>query len=438
MNKPLLALLLPVLGACTREPRAATVVPGNDRPAQRAPSDAPTAAPAAPAPTPAAPAPLDAQRALATASNALGVDLYRRLGTGNGNLALSPASIALAFGMTAGGARVDTLEQMRAVLHHSLPEAQVHAALGALARRWNQSREGFTLATANRLFGHTPTPFEAPFVALTRDTYGAPMERVDFAQPEPARAHINRWVATQTRDKITELLPPRSLDALTRLVLVNALYLHAAWRHPFPAARTQPGSFHAPSGEVQAPLMRMTQDLPYAEAGGVKVLEMPYVEGDYVMDVILPDARDGLEAVESRLSAAQLATWCEGLSTRRVDVTLPRFRVGGATVALRETMSALGMPRAFDRDAADFTGMSNPPNAAERLYIANAYHQVFVDVREAGTEAAAATAVVMAARGGMMQRVEPATFTADHPFLWMIRDRATGAVLFMGRVNDPR
>lgn len=434
MNKTLLPALL-LLGACTREPRTPTVVPVNDRPAQRAPLDAPSvSAPVVPSVS----APLDAQRAMATASNQLGVDLYRRLATGAGNLALSPASVAVAFGMTAAGARAETLEQMRAVLHHTLPAAEAHAALGALSQRWNRASDGFTLAAANRLFGNARTPFEEPFLALTRDRYGAPLERVDYAQPEPARARINQWVAQQTRDKIVDLLPAGSIDPLTRLVLVNALYLDARWAFPFEPERTRPGAFRAPAGEAQVPMMHATRSLSFSEGAGVKVLEMPYRGGDFVMDVILPDAPDGLAALEARLSAAQLAQWCEGLSARRVDVTLPRFRVGGATVALREAMSALGMPRAFERDGADFLAMSNPPNPAERLYISNAYHQVFVDVREAGTEAAAATAVVMAARGGMMQVEQPARFVADHPFLWVIRERETGAVLFMGRVNDPR
>ncbi len=444
-----LALLL---AACTREPRPVANAATPDRPTQRDP--APTPAPAAPTqaaptpmptPTPApvpatptAPASLEAQRAMAAASNALGVDVYRRLATAPGNLALSPASISVAFGMTAAGAGTETLAQMRRVLHHKLPPAEAHAALGTLSQRWNIARDGFTLATANRLFGHAGSPFEDAFVALTRDRYGAPLERVDFTNSEPARVHINRWVAGQTRDRIADLLPPRALDGLTRLVLVNALYLDARWRRPFEANRTRPGVFYAPTGEVQVPRMSAVEEFAFAERDGVKVLEMAYRGGDFVMDVILPDARDGLGALESRLSAEQLAAWCEGLRPQRVAVTLPRFRIAGDTVPLRETMLALGMTRAFDRTLADFLPMSNPPSPAERLYIASAFHKVFVEVNEAGTEAAAATAVVMAARGGMMPQSQPASFVADHPFLFVLRERETGAVLFLGRVNNPQ
>jgi serpin B len=170
--------------------------------------------------------------------------------------------------MTAAGARAETLDQMRRTLHHTLPAGEVHAALGALSQRWNRVADGFTLATANRLFGHTPAPFEAPFLALTRDQYGAPLERVDFAQPEPARAHINRWVAQQTRDKIPELLPARSIDSLTRLVLVNALYLDARWQHPFEPGRTRPEAFHGPAGDAQVPMMHATRATRSPRAAG--------------------------------------------------------------------------------------------------------------------------------------------------------------------------
>jgi len=281
-------------------------------------------------------------RALAASSNEFGFDLYRRL-DGAGNRAIAPASIAIALGMTAGGARGQTLTEMRAVLRHTLPEAELHAAWGALVRRSSETRAGFTLATAQRLFVHTSLALEAPFVALTQNNYGAAAERVDFAQFETARALVNQWVATRTRDRITGILPEGSVGSDTRVVLVSAMYLNGRWRRPFAEADTRPETFHTPTQPAQVPMMRMTRDLYFAEIPGGKMLEMPYADGDYVMDVILPNAAGDLPALASRLNTTRLTAWSDELSTRRVNVRLPRFRVDGAILPLRDTLQG---PRA--------------------------------------------------------------------------------------------
>lgn len=433
-SRAALLVALPVaLTACPSRPPPPTSV------------DSAAVRPAAPSPIttnpdPTMAVPIADQRVAAQGLNQLGADLYARLRTRPGNLALAPGSIALAFGMTEAGARGDTLAEMRRTLHATLDEGRQAAALGALSARWNGNLgEGVTARTANRLFGATRYNFEAPYLALTQSAFAAPLERVDFAQIEPVRQHINGWVAAQTMDKIRDLLPPTALSPDTRLVLVNAMYLHAPWATAFPAAATRDEPFYV-GGATAAPVptMSRTDRFAYAQRPGYQALDLPYLGRELAMTVLLPDARDGLAALEAQLTADALQATFAALGDARVTLRLPRFRVSTESIALRDELLALGMRLAFDRDRADFTGMANPPSSDDRLSISNAFHKVYVDVAEAGTEAAAATAVVMT-RGGMAAPTAPPTmFVVDHPFVFVIRDLRTGAVLFLGRVLDPR
>lgn len=383
---------------------------------------------------------MDDLRAAARGLNHLGTDLFARLRARPGNLAIAPASIALAFGMTEAGARGDTLAEMRRVLRSSLAPGRQATALGALSARWNGPLgDGVTARTANRLFGHQGLAFEAPFVALTTSTFGAPLERVDFAHPEPVRQRINGWVAEQTVGKIRELLPPAALDADTRLVLVNAMYLGAPWASPFPASETADAAFFVDgTAEVQAPTMTLETDLTLAAGPGFRAVELPYRGAELAMDVLLPDARDGLAALEAGLTAERLESTFRALAPARVALRLPRFHVEAESFSLRESLAALGMNLPFAADAADFTGIANPRSGAERLCIADAFHKVVVEVGEAGTEAAAATAVTMTTHSSPRPRPASTPFVVDHPFVFVIRDLRTGAVLFLGRVLDPR
>jgi serpin B len=222
------------------------------------------------------------------------------------------------------------------------------------------------------------------------------------------------------------------------MVLANAMYLSAGWYTPFDESATAPEIFHSPAGDVSVPTMHLTQNLPLSDIGGARLLKLPYREDGLAMVLILPSARNGLAALEARMSIAQIAALSDRASSRRVSLSLPRFRVTGGTLPLRDTLRALGMTRAFEPATADFTAISNPANAGERLFIENAYHQVFIDVCERGTEAAAATVVVAAERTMSPNQEEPVNFTVDRPFMWLIRDERSGAVLFMGRVTDPR
>ena len=429
------------LSACIQR-RAPAVMPASPS------SDAP-AAPVAVAPVAAAPPlppraaaepPSDDLRVAARGLNQLGTDLFGHLRAQPGNLAIAPASIALAFGMTEAGARGDTRAEMRRVLHSSLAPDRQAAALGALSARWNGPLgDGVTARTANRLFGHQRFPFEAPFVALTSSTFAAPLERVDFAQSEPVRQRINGWVAEQTMDKIRDLLPPAALDADTRLVLVNAMYLHAPWATPFPTSETRDETFFV-GGSVATPAPAMSLDahLTFATGRGFRAVELPYRGAELAMDILLPDARDGLAALEAGLTVERLESTFQALAPAHILLRLPRFRVAAGSFSLRESFAALGLNLPFASGAADFTGIASARAGADRLFIADAFHKVVVEVGEAGTEAAAATAVTMSFHSAPRRSAPPTRFVVDHPFVFVIRDLRTGAVLFLGRVLDPR
>lgn len=383
---------------------------------------------------------MDDQRAAAQGLNRLGTDLYARLRTQSGNLAIAPGSIALAFGMTEAGARGETLAEMRRVLHSGLDPARQSAALGALSARWNGGLgEGVIARTANRLFGHQRYTFEEPYLALTRSLFAAPLERLDFAHPEPARQRINGWVAEQTMDKIRDLLPGGAINADTRLVLVNAMYLRAPWETPFPAYATRDDTFYVGGATAtQLPTMSRSGRLSVAAGPGFTAVELPYRGSELAMDILLPDARDGLAALEAQLTSERIQSTVAALAPTQVVLRLPRFRVETGSVSLRTALAALGMSLPFSRAQADFSAMANPPSPDDRLYISDAFHKVFVDVAEAGTEAAAATAVVMARAGSAAPMAPPTVIAVDHPFVFVIRDLRSGAVLFMGRVLDPR
>ncbi len=391
-------------------------------------------------PAPAVPA--GASQSVGEATRRFAVQLWARLRTRSGNLAVSPGSAWVALAMTHAGARTQTEAEMRRVLQMPADTAATPAAAGALLATWNDAaRTTYTLRVVNRLFGATGARLEAPFLALTQNTFRAPLEPVDFAaNPEAARAHINQWVAQQTQDRIRNLLPPTSIDGDTRLVLTNAVYLLAKWLSPFTRETTYDEAFHGPGGaNTPVPTMHQLEPLRLAELADVQVLEMPYEGGDLAMTFVLPRAQDGLAAIEARLDDATLASWIGAGETTPVAVSLPKFTIDPPEpLPLAEDLAAMGMPTAFDRNAADFTGMANPPDPRQRLFISKVFHKAFVKVDEQGTEAAAATAVIMAPLGAApAPGPRPMVFRADHPFLFFLRDLRSGVILFAGRVERP-
>ncbi len=375
----------------------------------------------------------------AKSSNALGLDLYARARARPGNLALSPISVAAALTMTWGGARGETAAQMKKVLHAEGESGPAMDVAGQLLASFGGEGSKVTLRVANRLFGEKTYAFEQAYLDHTKAAFGAPLEALDFkGNVEPSRVHINAWVAGQTQDRIKDLIPAGGVSGDTRLVLTNAIYFLGNWMSPFTKEATRPAAFHVTaSASRDVPTMNQDARLRFAATDGVKVLEMPYEGGEVAMDFVLPDAADGLDAVEKRLSTAAIDAWIGAMKSEHVDVALPKFEINpAASISLGDTLRELGMPLAFTAGKADFTGMANPPIAADRLYLDKVFHKAFVKLDEKGTEAAAATAVVINVETAMVPSPS-VTFKADHPFLFVLRHLKSGAILFMGRVSDP-
>ncbi len=385
--------------------------------------------------------------ALARGNNEFAFDLYARLAQKDGNLIFSPYSISSALAMTYAGARGDTAAEMEKTLHFALEPAQLHPAFADLSARMTRSgnRDGGQLLVANSLWGQQGYPIRDDFLALTRDDYHAEMKELDFQRDtESARQTINHWVEQKTQDMIRELLKPDKLSRDSKLVLVNAIYFHSLWALPFPADQTKEEPFHASAGEsVQVPMMHLTTDFQYYEGDGVQVLELPYQGYHHSMVVILPKAADGMAEAEKDLTAERVEGWFAKLKKYEVVVALPKFTMTGE-FGLGQELKAMGMPLAFKegiegQPRADFSGISyRALGKSACLHISEVVHEARVEVTEEGTKAAAATAVGMVnVESGPPPSPPKAVFRADHPFLFLIRNRDTGSILFLGRVTSP-
>ncbi len=367
-------------------------------------------------------------------NTAFALDLYARLGHEEpGNLFFSPASISTALAMTYAGARNQTEADMARTMHFELAQQQLHPAFAQLMKRLQAQPDKSELAIANRLWGEQSWRFLPAFLAITRDAYGAELESLDFkGDREGARKTINDWVSDHTRGRIRNLLLPPNVKPDTRLILTNAVYFKAPWQAPFEKEATRPAPFWLASGEQRdTPMMHQIDYAAYGEADGVEVLEKGYEGGALSMVVLLPEKRDGLAALEAKLDPALLDRLLASTKPQKVAVWLPKFKFE-QRVQLAKTLKEMGMGLAFSDDA-DFSGMTG----GRDMKIDDVIHKAFIAVYEEGTEAAAATAVVMAEITSAGPRPQPKQFRADHPFLFLIRDRATGTVLFMGRLVEP-
>lgn len=376
---------------------------------------------------------------LAHSSNELGFDLYKHLRRSPGNLVLSPASITTALAMTWSGARGETAAQMGRVLHLKGSPDEVRAAAGDLLRSLQDPKRPVVFHVANQLFCEKTYQLVPAFQEKTAAAFGVPVERLDFkGAPEPSRVRINQWVESKTGNRIQNLVPPGGVRPDTRLALVNAIYFLGDWATPFEHEATRPAPFHLSASEAKdVPTMNRTGSFRVALRDGLTALEIPYKGKVLSMLFLIPDKIDGLAAVEATLDAKKLDTIVGALKAERVWLALPKFELNpGASLALGEELRSLGMNLAFDFQRADFTGIANPPDPADRLVIGEVFHKGFVRVDEKGTEAAAATAVMML-RAGAAPQEPPLTVKADRPFLFLIRDNASGLVLFLGRVSDP-
>ena len=375
--------------------------------------------------------------ALVQGNTAFAFALYQGLAGEPDDLAFSPHSISVALAMVYAGAKGETAAEMAQALGFHLGDAALHRAFNALdlalasrgAGAVGKDGKPFRLRTVNAAWAQRGYPFVSTYLDTLAQAYGAGLNLLDFvALPEPSRQAINAWVAEQTEQRIPELLAEGGVDAMTRLVLTNAVYFNAAWASPFKAEQTAPAPFRRLDGStVSVPTMMQTGNFRYANIDSVTALEMPYDGGEVSMLLLLGDG--DFKAFESALSPALLAKLVAAMAPTQVEVHLPRFE-SRLKSALVPVLRQLGIRDAFTPGVADLSGI----DGQRELYVSGVVHEAFVLVDEAGTEAAAATGVTVSVTSIGPQ---PTLVRFDRPFVYLIRDVATGAILFLGRVLDP-
>jgi serpin B len=380
-----------------------------------------------------------AMAAVVSANNAFALDLYRQLAGQAGNLFFSPYSTESALAMTFDGARGQTADELAKVLRLPGAPDTINAGFGALIGELDTSgapaqRTPYQLVVANALWGQEGYAFQEGFQDVVRKQYRAEVSQVDFKAADTASRQINGWVAGKTSNKIQDIIQPGMLSADTRLVLANAIYFKSRWADEFSNALTKDAPFYpAPAAPVSVPMMNRQGELAYAETDDLQVLQLPYSGARLSMAIILPKKTDGLPALEESLTGAQLDQLLAQGQERVVNVTLPKFTFT-SEFSLGDTLKAMGAACAFTPECADFSGMLN----GGKVSIGAVIHKAYVAVDEKGTEAAAATAIVMLGAEYRRQTQEPVVFKADHPFLFLIRHNPTRTILFLGRVANPK
>jgi serpin B len=382
-------------------------------------------------------APASDLQTLVDGNNAFALDLYQSLRDQDGNLFYSPFSISLALAMTYAGARGSTESQMANTLHFDLSQDQLHPAFNALdqelAKRGeaqSKDEQPLQLDIANAVWAEQSYTFLQAYLDTIAENYGAGIRLADFInQAESTRKEINNWVSDQTNDKINDLIPPGALGAMTRMVLVNAIYFKADWADQFEKDSTSDKSFHLLDGSaVNVPMMHQGMQIPYNSGDGYQAIELAYQGETAAMDILVPD-EDNFQAFESSLEIARLNDILAGMQPTSVDLTLPKFNFTDE-FNLSDTLKSMGMADAFNPNTADFTGMS----AKRDLYITDVVHKAFVAVDEKGTEAAAATGIIVGTTSIPLYEVQ---LRIDRPFIFVIRDLPSGQILFVGRVMNP-
>jgi serpin B len=393
----------------------------------------------------------------AQAVNVFGLDLHRQMPK-TGNVCLSPYSIQSALGMTYFGASGVTQEEIARVLHLPMNKAALGESFAALnealevarensvkqveqSKKYGGPSEALKLHVANRLFGQKGYEFRETFLSGVKSHFGAPMELMNFIKDHDGeREEINHWVEKQTQKRIRDLIPEGGLSADTRLVLVNALYFKAAWLDDFNLQATAPKPFHVNGAKstVQVPTMGKQEHLRYLKRHGFQAVTLPYAGNDLHFLLIVPDDINGVSSVEKKLAPETLLE-CAKAEYREIILHLPKFKITPPTVPLSEVLQKMGMMTAFNkpRGSADFDAMA-PKKPDDYLCISEVFHKTFIELDEKGTEAAAATAVVMSRYVAIVEKPKPITLKADRPFLFAIQHAASGACLFLGRVSDPR
>ncbi len=375
-----------------------------------------------------------AEQIVVEGNNKFALELYAKLRVKEGNLFFSPYSISTALAMTWAGAWAETEKQMALVLHFTLPQEYLHQTFWRLQTQLNapDRRRGYELTVANALWGQKGYGFLKEFLELIKTNYGGGLGEVDFVTAaESARKTINGWVEKETKNKIKNLIGPGVLDSMTRLVLTNAIYFKGNWARQFKEDKTKEAPFTLSGGEkVDAAMMNQTTEFNYMETEDFQGLELPYVDNELSMIILLPKENGGLVGLEQMLTPENLSQWLARLSRRKVIVSIPKFKMT-SQFGLAGVLASMGMRDAFS-ERADFSGM----NGKRDLFISAVIHKAYVDVNEEGTEAAAATGVVVGLTSVGPREIP--VFRADHPFLFLIRDNHSGSILFIGRVMNPK
>jgi len=385
----------------------------------------------------------DQRLALQSDNQAFAFELYRTLATQNGaNLFLSPHSISLALAMTYAGASGETKAAMADALHFSLPDEALHPALNAvelalqgradeaIGANEGNAGKGLRLSITNGLFVKRELRPLEPFLDTLAVNYDTGVHALDFENdPEGARGEINDWVDDRTEGRISELLAKGAINPFTSLALVNAIYFKATWLREFDKTQTRREAFHAPRGEVTTAMMHGSFQRQYAEGSGFAIAELPYLSPNVRMLIVLPD-EGSFATIEAGLDADWLREARQSLSPHMVELTMPQFQFA-SQFELKDALTTLGMGIAFS-DRADFSRMLAAP-----AQIGAVTHEAFVQVDEEGTEAAAATAVVVMTPVSAPAVPPPAELVLDRPFIFAIYDEPTGQILFLGRVMDP-
>jgi serpin B len=361
------------------------------------------------------------------------LDLYNQLKMTDANLFFSPFSIFTALAMTWAGARENTAVQMAETLHFTEKPAQFHRAIGDLISQLNavQKETDVELRVANAIWVQKGYQFLNEFFRIVQQYYRADLMQVDFSSAaESARQAINAWVEQQTNEKIKDLLPPKVLNALTRLVLVNAIYFKGFWDNQFKSRDTREMEFWLlTEAAVKVPMMHQEHQFGYWENEWLQIMEMPYKEESLSLIVLLPKEKTGITDLEQKLNFENMTAWQSRLRKRKVIVFFPKFKIE-SQFSLGQTLASMGMPDAFDPERADFSAMVGQ----KELYISAVIHKAFLEVNEEGSEAAAATGVVVSVTSIAQS---PPIFKADHPFVFFIRDNKSQSILFLGRVLNP-
>ncbi|MFH1209693.1 MAG: serpin family protein [archaeon] len=373
------------------------------------------------------------------ANNQFAIDLYSRYKSKDENIFFSPYSISSALTMTYEGAKGNTAQEMQQVLHLTSDKNAIRSSFAEIYNNLNKEDKPYKLSTANALWAQEDYPFIEDYFNTINEYYGGGVTNLDFkTDTEESRQTINNWVEDNTNGKIKDIIPKGILSDMTRLVLTNAVYFKANWSDQFDVEITRDGIFRLNSGQnKEVEMMHKTSYFNYGETDNLQILEMPYLGDELSMLIILPK-ENNIGEIENIFTINNLKDWKDNMKNEEVVVALPKFKFE-TKYFMAEDLKEMGMPTAFKYPDADFTGMSPPtvmsPNG--ELYIDEVIHQTFVEVAEYGTEAAAATVVEMKSGSSGPPPEPPKVFNADHPFIFIIQEKSTGNMLFVGRVIDP-